>query len=608
MNTEIVIIRNINLLIFYIVVQKIVNLFLKMLLIIKRFILFLILFTIVPGQVNFRGHKFLHMVIPSGDTVRTGLSSYRVAGNTHSDFRILINGEALRVFSSGAFAKLLELDPGENRFVISAISGNEIVDQQIIVFIRENSLSEKKQNKIEVISPKEERWLTLGDTISLSCLAEPGCQLTVPGIFDFPLTSEINNPLKYTGQMKVTGTSIPFDDYPEFILEDADGRIRKLKSENKLRIFPRETVGLGITTGFRGQYSFSPETDRLGLTNLNYIPPDIPLNITGKTGEYLRFKIGKDESGWINERYVDLFPDQKYPELDENTPDFNFNGEECDTIIISAGSAAPFITYQSIDPAIIVVKVVGLQTPDYRIVKSPDDGTNIAHFYNKSENKLEIYISLGTKQIWGYSVDYTSSGLRIIYRKRSYNFKFSDLTIVLDPGHGGTNFGALGATGVLEKEINLDLANKIKVLLELAGVKVYLLRETDTNLYNSQKLRKLFENGGDILLSLHCNSIGYNVNPFAAGGTALYYLHPSNRKLAEILHKKMLELGFGSYGIFEGFNLSMNSMSELPAVLIETGFLSNPNDESKLIKDSFRYRMAEKIVEGLKDFVDWSKK
>ena len=52
----------------------------------------------------------------------------------------------------------------------------------------------------------------------------------------------------------------------------------------------------------------------------------------------------------------------------------------------------------------------------------------------------------------------------------------------------------------------------------------------------------------------------------------------------------------------------MNSMSELPAVLIETGFLSNPNDEAKLISDEFRLRMAEKIVTGLKEFVEWSKK
>jgi N-acetylmuramoyl-L-alanine amidase len=69
------------------------------------------------------------------------------------------------------------------------------------------------------------------------------------------------------------------------------------------------------------------------------------------------------------------------------------------------------------------------------------------------------------------------------------------------------------------------------------------------------------------------------------------------------MYAKMLELGLGQFGVVGSFNFSLNAPTQLPNVLIETAFLSNPEDEMKLLDDGFREAIAGKVVAGLEQFV-----
>jgi N-acetylmuramoyl-L-alanine amidase len=104
-------------------------------------------------------------------------------------------------------------------------------------------------------------------------------------------------------------------------------------------------------------------------------------------------------------------------------------------------------------------------------------------------------------------------------------------------------------------------------------------------------------------VSIHCNSAGDASDPIALRGVSTYYRSLGFKPLADVMYDKMLALGLKPFGEVGGFNFTLNSLTQLPNVLVETAFLSNPEDEMLLLDDGFRKKVAEKIAKGLEDFV-----
>jgi N-acetylmuramoyl-L-alanine amidase len=215
---------------------------------------------------------------------------------------------------------------------------------------------------------------------------------------------------------------------------------------------------------------------------------------------------------------------------------------------------------------------------------------------------------LNNAQHWGYDVGYDQgSSLRIRIRKPP---KITDLasplsgfTIAVDAGHGGDASGAVGPTGLEEKIINLSIATHIRSLLQERGVKVILTRSDDTNVGMPERTDAIISGGAQILVSIHCNAGGAGSSAEIVKGTSTYYRHLGYQPLADIMYTRMLELGLNQFGMVGSFNFSLNAPTQLPNVLVETAFLSNPEDEMKLMDDSFRKATAEKVVAGLEEFV-----
>jgi N-acetylmuramoyl-L-alanine amidase len=173
----------------------------------------------------------------------------------------------------------------------------------------------------------------------------------------------------------------------------------------------------------------------------------------------------------------------------------------------------------------------------------------------------------------------------------------------VDAGHGGENTGALGATGIQEKEINLAIALHLRSHLQDKGVKVVMTRTEDATVDMPDRTDAIINGGAQILVSIHCNSGGAGSDAEAVRGTSTYYRHLGYQPLANIMYGKMLELGLNQFGMVGSFNFSLNAPTQLPNVLVETAFLSNPDDEMKLLDDSFRKAIAGKIAAGLEQFV-----
>lgn len=174
-------------------------------------------------------------------------------------------------------------------------------------------------------------------------------------------------------------------------------------------------------------------------------------------------------------------------------------------------------------------------------------------------------------------------------------------TVVIDPGHGGKDTGAQGFSGQYEKDFTLSLAKKIaERLKQHREFKVYLTRETDTFLSAKKGERQEFANQirADIYISVHGNTF---TNP-AVSGTETYYFSENSIELARILHKKIVSAaGFADRGVRKEPYLVLKG-TDMPAVLLEIGYLTNPENEEKMFSTDFQQRIADAVYEGILEY------
>ncbi len=178
--------------------------------------------------------------------------------------------------------------------------------------------------------------------------------------------------------------------------------------------------------------------------------------------------------------------------------------------------------------------------------------------------------------------------------------------IAIDPGHGGTDCGAIGPDNVTEKTVTLAVAIRVKKLLEKAGAKVYMTRLDDRDVYapNASAANELGaramvgnKNKADVFLDIHANSF----NDPKVGGTATYYYQKSNYDslLAQSLQSSVVAAdGLNDRGI-RSANFYVLKHTQMPAALIELAFLSNPTEENLLNSSQFQQTLAQGIVNGL---------
>ena len=180
--------------------------------------------------------------------------------------------------------------------------------------------------------------------------------------------------------------------------------------------------------------------------------------------------------------------------------------------------------------------------------------------------------------------------------------------IVLDPGHGGLDNGA-SIAGVDEDELNLKISFALKEELESRGATVYMTRTDDQDMtrrnYNYSKqddmyLRalKIDEYQPDLFLSIHLNSS----NSSAWGSQVFYYKKSEDgKRLADSIHNQMKTLTGTRKNISSSSFYILRATQSL-GVLIECGFLSNPEEEKRLLQDSYQLRLAWGIYNGIIDY------
>ena len=220
-------------------------------------------------------------------------------------------------------------------------------------------------------------------------------------------------------------------------------------------------------------------------------------------------------------------------------------------------------------------------------------------------NNYKIY-SLGKK---GIAIDIFNSVVNTPVASDVALSNVKNKIITIDPGHGGSDSGAVGPNGYTEKEGAFAISQKVASILNQSGAKVIMTRDSDVDVYgpnasarNELQARVDVGNNAnsDIFVSIHCNAF---VNP-AANGTQTFYYGSSyqGQRLAQSIQEKMIEAnGLRDRGI-STCNFYVVKHSYMPAVLIETAFITNYDEEALLSDDEWQTTMAKAIAEGINEY------
>jgi len=180
--------------------------------------------------------------------------------------------------------------------------------------------------------------------------------------------------------------------------------------------------------------------------------------------------------------------------------------------------------------------------------------------------------------------------------------------VVIDPGHGGEDPGKVGVNDTLEKDINLQIALKLKPLLEEKGIEIVMTRESDEvpkdNKEDLQGRVKLInDTKPSIVVCIHQNSF---TDASVKGAQVFYYAGSDiSENAAQILQEEFRSVDTdNTRQIKANDNYFLLKRTEVPAVIVECGFLSNYEEAQKLVTEEYQKEIATAICNGIIKWLD----
>ena len=308
---------------------------------------------------------------------------------------------------------------------------------------------------------------------------------------------------------------------------------------------------------------------------------------------------------WSTEKNGDGYLNKIY--LDNNIRKIEIGDKKrYNEIRISLNNKVEYDVKRKKSPDRLIVDVSGLKNNNKNldlpenmgIIKNVDFGP-----YDKDIIRFEFLL----KDYYGHVINSENKtknlSVKLWKSKREEEKEKLSNLIVLDPGHGGFDPGAVGSNGLQEKKVNLNLALLIKEKLEKEGRNVLLTRKTDEYVSLQKRVEIAKEEKAGIFVSIHNNSSRIS----HTGGSEIYISQnykKADRKLAKSINNSLGdEIKLDDRGLKQdNFYVIKNTI--MPSVLLEVAFLSNPNEEKLLGSQVFLDKAAEGIVEGILNFLE----
>lgn len=341
--------------------------------------------------------------------------------------------------------------------------------------------------------------------------------------------------------------------------------------------------------------------DRLGGAKMTYLDSNVLLKVVDSFKTDYKVQLSQLHSAWIGKNNVKRT--DTITSFQHLTDNWKVSGDSLsDFITIQLDEKLPYTSRMEIDPSRIVVDIFGA-TSNTNWITQLDSAKEIKNiWYEQPEDDLmRIFIELKHNQLWGYSIFYdTTNKLTIRVKRQRDSVKLKDLTIAIDAGHGGTNIGATGSKkDIREKDYTLLIAKDVQNILQQKKAKVIMTRVSDTTLSMYERITFLKQQNPDLLISIHLNSSDRDT----VQGVSTYYRYIGFRPLSVAILQSLLQTGLHEFGNVGSFNFALNGPTDYPNCLVEVAFLSNKEDESRILNGEFRVEVAKKIEEGIESFL-----
>lgn len=321
-----------------------------------------------------------------------------------------------------------------------------------------------------------------------------------------------------------------------------------------------------------------------GINRMAHLQRNVLLNVDGEKGGFYRVVLGGEKYGWIAKTNV-----KSADEVYINSPakllgcDFEEDSEFY-RFIFRFDKRVP---YEIIEGEKLSIKFFNLENGDY-IREFP---------YSEIT---------GGKKLIGYGGEYFNNDFIWKIRKPlNINPKkpLKNINITIDAGHGGNEIGATGCLGDKEKDINLKIAKYLEKELDKHGANVIMTRDDDKYVGLTERVDIANYTNSSIFISIHGNALPDELNPNDHSGVSIYYYYDEAKPLANVLINSITEqLGINNDKVRQASFAVVRNTNAL-SLLIETAYLINPEDNSKLVSEEFQKAYAKAIADGLAEYL-----
>lgn len=341
--------------------------------------------------------------------------------------------------------------------------------------------------------------------------------------------------------------------------------------------------------------------DRLGGAKMTFLDSNIILKVVDSSKDDYKVQLSQFHTAYINKEKVTKVPAVDYRQ--HLTDSWKVYGDSLyDYVTIFLDEKLPYNSVMEIHPSRIIVNIFGAVSNTNWITQL-SSATEIknAWYEQPEDDVMRVIIELKHPQNWGYRIFYGEGNkLTVRVKRQPRTLDLSHIKIAVDAGHGGENIGATGIKShIKEKDYTLLIAKELTRQLIKKKANVVMTRVKDTTLSMFERIQFLDQQNPTLLVSIHLNSSDKD----SISGVSTYYRYIGFRPLSQAILKSMLQLKLNEFGNVGNFNFSLNGPTDYPNCLVEVAFLSNKEDEKKILNPKFRQEVAAKIIIGIENFL-----
>jgi N-acetylmuramoyl-L-alanine amidase len=530
---------------------------------------------------------------------------------------VLVNGKAIARSSAGHFAPSFPLQLGENQFTL------RYQNQQVQLNVTRTSTAPTPPTGLafakDSLTPAVDIATMPGELVCFSAVAPPTSTVSVqlanqtipllPQSQDVELPSnsaaltQANQPVPPLVRGGATGGGVrqyqgcataeaPEElGTPQFQLT-LNGQTISQAGSGKISILSPAKLEVAEVTSDAGVARTGPSTDHSRLTPL---PKGTRATVTGREGEWVRLDYG----AWIKASEVRIVPGA-VPVRSIVRSIRARQVEGATEVYFPLQTPVPASIQQGSSTFTLTLYNTTAQTDIIRL----DDDPLISRldWQQTAPGQVQYTFNLKSSQQWGYSLRY--EGTTLVLTRHPPNVSsgqkpLSGITILLDPGHGGAESGALGPTSYPEKAVNLVVSKLLQQELVARGATVYMTREEDKEVSLQERVAMIDKLKPAIALSIHYNALPDNGDAQNTKGIGMFWYNTQAHSLAVFLHNYLVnKLGRPSYGVYWN-NLALTRPATAPSVLLELGFMINPEEFEWITNPKEQPKLARAIADGI---------